>query len=74
MIAQLNKFQQNKRQDKSAMETSYTRLSWVVAHIHGAIFWNASVTMVYSEMEEGFSHPRTLLCDGYGETDLPSCQ
>ena len=35
MMAECDNFQQTKRQ---AMATSYTRLLWALAHIHGAIF------------------------------------
>ena len=74
MIAELGNFQQNKRWDKSVMVTSYVRLPWALVHIHGAIFWNALVTMVYNEIEEDFSQPGTLFVMNIGETNLLLCQ
>ena len=37
-IEELYSFQQDKRQDESAMATSYTHLPLVLAHIYGTIF------------------------------------
>ena len=42
---------------------SYARLLWALAHIHGAIFSNASITMIkakWKKAEEDVSQPETL--------------